>query len=160
MITILLWVVLGEGKGVSRSVTLWSRGAPIPGVYCAFPCSLPPPTGCLLLSARRGRRNIWYCPVSDGHCSRRAASDPLRRTGGPPGFQGASRHSHHLTRISRSSTPAHPRHMYDPHQERVGRERLSVETLGVGSPAFCDMPLLAGYGCPDKPLVLLPLVSY
>jgi len=49
--------------------------------------------------------------------------------------------------------------MHDPHQERVGRERLSLETLGVGSLAFCDMPLLVEYGGPVKPLVLLLPVS-
>ena len=48
--------------------------------------------------------------------------------------------------------------MHDPHQERDGRERLSAETLGVGSLAFCDMPFPVEYGGPDKPLVLLPRV--
>ena len=44
--------------------------------------------------------------------------------------------------------------MHGPHQERVGRERLSLETLGAGSLAFRDMPLPVEYGGPNKPLVL------
>jgi hypothetical protein len=50
--------------------------------------------------------------------------------------------------------------MHDPHQERDGRERLSVETLGVGSLAFCDMPFSAEHGGPDKPSVLLSPCVY
>lgn len=51
--------------------------------------------------------------------------------------------------------------MHDPHQERVGRERLSLEALGVGSFAFCDMPLPVEYGGPNKPLVFpSPLSIY
>ena len=45
--------------------------------------------------------------------------------------------------------------MHNPHQERVGRKRLSLEALGVGSLAFRDMPLPVEYGGPNKPLVLL-----
>jgi len=44
--------------------------------------------------------------------------------------------------------------MHDPHQERVGRERLSLEALGVGSLAFRDVPLPVEYGGPNKPSVL------
>ena len=100
----------------------------------------------------RGQRDIL---VSDGNCSRGPASDSLRRVGGPTGFQGASRPPHHLTRIPRSPTPANSHLVHDPHQERVGRERLSIEALGVGSLAFRDMPLPVEYGGPNKQLVLL-----
>ena len=147
--------------GQSHNVTHLSRAAPILGVSCALPCSLPPPTGCFFaLSARQGRRNSWFCPFSDGSRSPGPASDPLRRTGGPPGFQRTSRPPHHLTRIPRSPSPANPHLMHDPHQERVWRERVSLEALGVGSLAFCDMPLPVEYGGPNKPLVLLPLCLF
>ena len=142
---------------MSRSVTVWSRGAPILGASCAFPYSLPPSNGLFCsVGQARAKKYLVFVPVFDGRCSRGPASDPLRRAGGPAGFQGASRPPHHLTRIPRSPTPAHPHLMHDPHQERDGRERLLVETLGVGSLAFCDMPLLVEYRGPDKPLVPLP----
>ena len=102
-----------------------------------------------------GEEIVGFCPVFDGSC--RPASDPLRRIGGPTGFQGTSRPPHHLTRIPRSQTSTNPHLMHDPHQERVRRGRLSHETLGVGSLAFRDMPLPVEFGGPDKPLVSPPL---
>ena len=141
---------------MSHNVTHRSRGAPILGVSLrvALQSSTLHRLG-VALSARRGRRNICFCPVYDGSCSRGPPSDPLRRVGGPAGFPGASRPPHHLTRIPRIPTPANSHLMHNPHQERVGRERLSLEALGVGSLAFRDMPLPVEYGGSNKPLVLL-----
>lgn len=141
---------------MSHNVTKWSRHAPILGVYSAFPTAFHPPQAVLPLSARRGRRNIWFCSFPDGSCSRRPASVSLRCVGGLTGFPGASRPPHHPTRVPRSPTSANSHLMHHPHQERDGRERLSVEALGAGSLAFCDMPFPVEHGSSDKPLVPPP----
>ena len=140
------------------AVTNWSRGSTDPGRLLRV-AQQPSTLHRLLLLCRpgEGEEIFGFCPVSDGSCSRGPASDPLRRIGGPTGFQGTSRPPHHPTRIPRSPTSANPHLMHDPHQERVGRERLSLETLGVGSLAFRDMPLPVEFGGPDKPLVSPPL---
>ena len=123
----------------------------------AFSSRSTPPRPVFRLSARRGRKRFGFVTSSNGNLSRRPTSVPLRCIGGTTGFQRASRPPHHSTRIARNSTSTNPNLMHYPHQELDRRERLSLETLGLGSPAFCDMPFSIERGSSHKPSVLVSI---
>ena len=95
----------GGWKGASHGVTPLSRAAPILGAYCAFPCSLPPPTGCFVLSARRGAKKYL---VLSSFSMAAAVVDPLQTLSAALAAPPDSREQADLLTTLRESLEARP----------------------------------------------------